>query len=224
MSYIVAARLGNASNDLAELVCKRLVKQDGRTVRVAGPNGDLVCSYSAKRYRKDKVMHEKDLAKAERLIAKGEPGKRAKFIKGGSKVYEMDIDRINRAKSLLGIKGYYTNIPREQLSNKEVITRYHDLWQVEKAFRMAKSDLGARPVFHRMETAVRTHLLICFVALMMAKAMELRTKRSLRNCIDALWKVTDATLYHPETQKRTTIRSNIPLETRQILRKLKVPY
>jgi len=169
-------------------------------------------------------MHEKDLAKAERLITKGEPGKRAKFIKPGSKVYVMDMHRINRAKSLLGIKGYYTNIPREQLSNKEVITRYPGLWHVEKAFRMAKSDLGARLVFHRMETAVRTHLLICFVALMMAKAMELRTKRSLRNCIDALWKVTDATLYHPKTEKRTTIGSNIPLETRQILRKLKVPY
>ena len=219
MSYIVAARLAGSSQELVDQVCKRMVKKDGRTVRVASPHGDMICSYSAKRYRKDKVMLEKDIAKAQQLIAKGEPGKRAKFITGGKKGYVLDQDRVKRAKRLLGIKGYCTNIPKNKLDNRSVIARYHDLWQVEKAFRMAKSDLAARPIFHRAETAIRTHLLICFVALIMARAIETRTALSLRNVIDALWSVTDAALYHPQTKERMTIRSRITPETQQILRK-----
>jgi len=219
LSYIVAARLASSSQDLIDQVCKRIVKKDGRTVRVESPHGDMICSYSAKRYRKDKIMHEKDIAKAQLLVAKGEPGKRAKFVKGGKKGYVLDKDRVKRAKQLLGIKGYCTNIPKQKLDNRSVIARYHDLWHVEKAFRMTKSDLAARPIFHRAETAVRTHLLICFVALVMARVIETRTSLSLRKFIDLLWPVTDATLYHPKTKERITIRSNIPLDTHQILRK-----
>jgi len=84
---------------------------------------------------------------------------------------------------------------------------------------MAKSDLAARPIFHRAETAVRTHLVICFVALIMARVIGTRTSLSLRNVIDLLWTVTDATLYHPQTKERITIRSHIPLDAQQILRK-----
>jgi len=219
MSYIVAARLASSSEEVVEQVCKRKVKRDGRTVRVASPHGDMVCSYSAKRYRKDKVMHEKDIAKAQLLIGKGEPGRRAKFIKGGKKGYVLDEDRVRRAKRLLGIKGYCTNIPKQKLDDRSVIARYHDLWHVEKAFRIAKSDLAARPIFHRAGTAVRTHLLICFAALIMARVIGTRTSLSLRNVIDLLWTVTDATLYHPQTKERITIRSQIALDAQQMLRK-----
>ena len=224
MTYIVAARLASSSEELVDQVCKRLVKKDGRTVRVKSPHGDMVCAFSSKRYKKDKATHEKDLAKANLLVAKGEPGKRAKFVKGGKKGYTLDVQRVKRAERLWGIKGYCTNLPREQLDNKTVIARYHDLWHVEKAFRMAKSDLAARPIFHFKEVAIRVHLLVCFIALVMARSIELKTGLSIRAVVDALWKVTDATLYHPTTQKRITIRSNIPDQTEQILRKLKTPY
>lgn len=224
MTYIVAARLANASDQLLDLICKRLVREDGRTVRVKSPHGDMVCSFSSKRYKKDKATHEKDLAKAKLLVAKGEPGKRAKFIKGGKQGYALDLQRIERAERLWGIKGYCTNIPRTILDNKRVIARYHDLWRVEKAFRMTKSDLAARPIFHFTEDPIRIHLLICFMALIVARAAELRTGLSIRAVVDALWTVTDATLYHPMTKKRLTIRSNIPIQTQTILRKLKVPY
>lgn len=224
MSYIVAARLASASDQLLDLVCKRMVREDGRTIRVKSPHGDMICSFSSKRYRKDKATHEKDLVKAKLLVAKGKPGKRAKFVKGGKQGYALDVQRIERAERLWGIKGYCTNIPRAMLDNKRVIARYHDLWQVEKAFRMTKSDLAARPIFHFTEEPIRIHLLICFIALIVARAAELRTGLSIRAVVDALWKVTDATLYHPMTQKRITIRSNIPEQTQKILRKLNVPY
>ena len=168
---------------------------------------------------------DKALAKAELMVAKGQSGKRAKFVKAGSKdSHQLDQERIERARRLLGVKGYCTNIPEQELDNASVIARYHDLWRVEKAFRMTKSDLAARPIFHFTEDPIRIHLLICFMALILARAAELRTGLSIRAVVDALWTVTDATLYHPMTNKRVTIRSNIPIQTRTILRKLKVPY
>lgn len=224
MTYIVAARLASASDQLVDQVCKRLVMEDGRTVRVKSPHGDMICSFSSKRYKKDKATHEKDLAKAKLLVAKGEPGKRAKFVKGGKQGYALDEQRIARTERLLGIKGYCTNIPRSKLDNKSVIARYHDLWHVEKAFRMAKSDLATRPIFHFNETPIRVHLSICFMALVMARMIEQRTGMSIRAVMDAIWKITDAVLYHPQTQKRITIRANIPAPTAQILRKLGMPY
>ena len=225
MSYIVAARLANAPQGIIDQVCKGLGQQDGRMIRVPSAHGDMVCSFSAKRYKKDKHTHEKALAKAELLISKAEPGKRAKFVKTKAKDgYELDKDRVQRAQHLLGVKGYCTNIPPAQLDNASVIARYHDLWHVEKAFRMAKSDLASRPIFHFNATAIRVHLLICFLALVMARAIEMRTGVSLRQTIDALWKVTDARLYHRATKQQTVLRSVMPKQTETLLALLGGPY
>src|SRR5699024_1442214 len=57
-----------------------------------------------------------------------------------------------------GLKGYVTNIPTETMSGSAVIGAYHDLWEVEASFRLTKSDLAARPVFHRTCEAIEAHL------------------------------------------------------------------
>ena len=225
ISYIVAARLANSAQGFITQVSKALGQQDGRIIRLPSPHGDMVCSFSSKRYKKDKHTHEKAVAKAQLLIGKGEPGKRARFVKTNAKDgYELDKDRVKRAEQLLGVKGYCTNIPQTQLDNASVIARYHDLWHVEKAFRMAKSDLASRPIFHFNQTAIRVHLLICFIALVMARAIEMRTGTSLRQAIDAIWKVTDARLYHPATEQHYILRSTLSDQTKKFLGLLRVPY
>ena len=60
----------------------------------------------------------------------------------------------------------------------EVIAKYHDLWHVEKSFRMSKSDLAARPMFHRMREAIEAHLTIVFAALAVSHAIQSRTDSS----------------------------------------------
>ena len=129
-----------------------------------------------------------------------------------------------KATSLLGIKGYCTNIPEKDLSSMGVIARYHDLWQVEKAFRMAKNDLAARPIYHRTEMAVRSHILICFAAMIMGRTMELATNKPLRVIIDALWAVSDARLFHQPTSTEHRLRSPVPPSTLELLRKLNMSY
>lgn len=225
MSYIVAARLAGSSKALIEQVSSALGQQHGRTIRLPGPHGDMVCSFSLKRYKKDMHTLDKAIAKAELLVGKGEPGKRAKFVKTKAKEgYQLDKDRIDRARLLLGVKGYCTNIPEAQLDNASVIARYHDLWHVEKAFRMAKSDLAARPLFHFSAEAIRVHLLICFIALAMARSMEVKTGYPLRQIVDALWKVTDARLQNPITGQYTILQSPLSVQAHKIMDSLGVSY
>jgi transposase len=65
-----------------------------------------------------------------------------------------------RAQSLVGLKGYLTNLDATVMAAAEVIGKYHDLWHVERSFRMSKSDLRARPMFHRTRDAIEAHLTI----------------------------------------------------------------
>jgi transposase len=64
-----------------------------------------------------------------------------------------------------------TNLPDEEPSS--LWKTYMQLVQAEKAFRMEKSDLGMRPVFHQKEHRVQAHIFICFLALAMYKSLEL---------------------------------------------------
>ncbi|MDK6265778.1 transposase, partial [Escherichia coli] len=65
--------------------------------------------------------------------------------------------------ALAGIKGYETN--RLDLDAGAVIGFYRQLFRIEKSFRMAKSDLRARPIFHRKEDSIQAHLTIVMVAM-----------------------------------------------------------
>ena len=112
-----------------------------------------------------------------------------------------EFDTVLQAKTekLLGVKGYVTNIPEKTMSSAEVVAYYHDLWHVEQAFRMSKSDLQARPIFHRTQEAIRAHMLVCFMGLMMGKYLEINTKRSLRQIRKELLQVHEAHIRNEQT-------------------------
>ena len=112
-----------------------------------------------------------------------------------------EFDTVLQAKTekLLGVKGYVTNIPEKTMSSTEVVAYYHDLWHVEQAFRMSKSDLQARPIFHRTQEAIRAHMLVCFMGLMMGKYLEINTKRSLRQIRKELLQVHEAHIRNEQT-------------------------
>ena len=118
------------------------------------------------------------------------------------------------------MKGYYTNVSETVLSDKEIIDRYHDLWHVEHSFRIAKSDLASRPIFHYSEQAIASHILICFTALMIAKYLESLTKLSLRQIIDAIWQIKEVLLLNTLTDTSFTIQSDFSLLAKDILRKI----
>ena len=63
---------------------------------------------------------------------------------------------------------------------------------VEQAFRMSKTDLRTRPIFHYTHDAIKAHVLLCFMALMVGKFLEIKTGLSLRRVRDILWNVHEA--------------------------------
>lgn len=192
ISYIVGARLANANLNLIKQIHDRLKDKEGTIIRLPSIHGDLICDFSIKRYKKQLNDLNKQIKKAEDYVAKKESGKRAKFVKQLSKeVVELNKTLIEKHKLLLGIKGYCTDIPESELSNQQVIERYHNLWRIEQSFRMSKSDLETRPIFHHKEDAIRSHVLICFTALIIEKYLELSTNLSLAKIRDLIWDITE---------------------------------
>ena len=62
----------------------------------------------------------------------------------------------------------------------EVVQRYKSLADIERGFRVLKSDIEIGPVFHRLPRRIRAHSLICFMALILYRVMRMRLKASGR--------------------------------------------
>jgi transposase len=84
-------------------------------------------------------------------------------------------------------KGYVTNLRAcpdgTPVTPEFVISAYHQLFQIEKSFRMAKSDLQARPVYHRTRDSIEAHLTIVFAALAVSRWIEATTSWSIRKFV-----------------------------------------
>jgi transposase len=228
-SYIVGARLGKISlNKAINLHGYFNYNPDHERYFIeCSPYGTFVADYSVKRAKKDKRDREKQLEKANAKIKDNTASHATKFVKITKKAsYTLNKDLIEKAQMMEGIKGYYTNLDLVMATEpKLVIDRYHDLWHVEKAFRMAKTDLLARPIYHYKKKSIETHLLIVFIGLCLSRALEITTNISLARIIALLWEVEDITLVDPKTHESYSKRSSkITRELTHLLNKLKTLY
>lgn len=224
ISYIVGARLGNISAKLIEQIDKSLPRQDGENIRIKTDIGFLICSYSATRYRKDKYEMEKQIQKAKSLIESPSKNKKLKFTKSSGEKIEINEALIEKTKKLLGVKGYYTNLGEEVVNNKMVMERYHELYKIEQAFRISKNDLQTRPIFHFKEQPIKLHILICFMALVISKHIELDARQSIKKFITECKKITDARIFNQITSKEMTIRTKLTPEIVKIMQSLNLPH
>lgn len=209
INYIVGARLGNLSGNLIAKIEKNIKREDGKTIRIATDNGYLICSFSSLRYRKDKYEMEKQIEKAKYVVTNPSKSKKLKFTTSKNQKWELNDKLIEKTTKLLGIKGYYTDLEEEQVSNQTIIDRYHELYRIEQAFRISKSDLQTRPIFHYKEEPIKLHLLICFMALVISKHVELKSNWSIKKFVHECKKVTDARLINQITGKEMKIRAKI---------------
>lgn len=224
LNYIVGARLGNLSGDKIEEIDQMLLRKDGHTIRIKTDNGDLICSYSSLRYRKDKYEMQKQIDKAKSIIEKRAPNRMAKFTKANNQLIELNEALIQKTEKLLGIKGYYTNLDQATADNQTIIDRYHELYRIEQAFRISKNDLQTRPIFHYKEEPVRMHILICFMALVVAKHIELKTGDSIRKFITECKKVSEGRMLNHITNKEIRFKGQITPRTAEYLSKLSAPH
>jgi len=105
-----------------------------------------------------------------------------------------------------------------------VIERYHELYRVEQAFRVAKSDLETRPMFHFKEEPIKLHLLICFLALVISKHIEIKTGISIRRFNTEAKKVADARMLNKLTGKEVIVAGKLNQSAENILSKLNLLY
>jgi transposase len=175
--YILGARIKNMDAPTATLALG-LRRIDGKSEEFnLTDRKRLIVHYSAKRAKTDNHYRERGLMKLEEDEASGRLTKEDlthrgyKYflsLKGETKV-KVDRSKIQEAQRWDGLKGYVTNT---SLSKDEVLAGYRALWQIERSFRVAKSNLAARPIYHRLEHRIRTHICLCFAALKVHKKLE----------------------------------------------------
>jgi transposase len=174
-----------------------------------------IWAYSAKRARRDqKTLHAQE-ARAKAVVNGERAAKSARFVKTVAGGRTLDEASLARAQSLVGLKGYVTNLDVRVMAGAEVIGKYHDLWHVERSFRMSKTDLEARPMFHRTREAIEAHLTIVFTALAVAHCIQERSGLAIANVIKQLRPLRSATIVINGANQ--TFPPQIPEPQRKIL-------
>lgn len=177
--FILGARIKNeARATKEEILTKTKTLIDGQSVIVSKSDGTkLVVSYSDKRKKKDEYNRKKGVKKLEQKIKYGRLTKESinnrgynKFLELKNEVLvELDENKIKEDGKWDGLKGYVTNT---ELNPDEIISNYRHLWQIEKAFRISKTDLKVRPIYHYTRKRIESHICIAFVAYTIWKELE----------------------------------------------------
>jgi transposase len=175
--YILGARIKNEKDEIKREILNYNYSE-GDILSIPKDNGRrLIINFSTKRAKKDAYNRERGLKRLEKKVKSGKLTKSNinnrgynKFLKlDGNINIEIDYSKIKQDKLWDGLKGYVTNT---KLNNKKVISSYKDLWYVERAFRMSKTDLRIRPIYHRLKDRIEAHICLSFAAYAIYKELE----------------------------------------------------
>lgn len=178
-SFILGARIKNESDVSKQKIleqARRIKDQEGFDLQKAD-SSRLIVTYSKQRRKKDAYGRERGLARLRQRIKSGILTKKHINNRGYNKFLalkgnvEISIDETKVRQDSLwdGLKGYITNT---DLSVEKVVENYRQLWQIEKAFRISKTDLRIRPVYHYRRKRIEAHICIAFVAYTIYKELE----------------------------------------------------
>jgi transposase len=177
--FIIGARIKNESEDVKLEILKNAEgMKDGESFVLTKENDiRLIITYADKRARKDVHNRNKGLKKLRARVATGKITKEQinnrgynKFlVLSGEVKADVDEEKVKEDEKWDGLKGYVTNTT---LESKKVVEHYGHLWQIEKAFRISKTDLRIRPIFHYKKRRIEAHICISFVAYAIWKELE----------------------------------------------------
>lgn len=175
--YIIGARLKNEPESIKKQILKTQFSE-GQVIRInkAGRTR-LIVNYATNRAVKDEHNRIRGLQRLEKQVKAGKLTKSSINNKGYNKylrlqgdiTIEIDYEKFSQDKVWDGLKGYATNT---KLTDKQVIENYKNLWHIEKAFRMSKTDLRIRPIYHRLKHRIEAHICISFTAYCIYKELE----------------------------------------------------
>ena len=183
--YILGARIKNESKAITTQIQALQLENGASATLHKDNNTKLIISYSLARAKKHNANREKGITKLEKQIKTGKLTKAQINNKGYNKFLKMngeikivvDLTKITADKKWYDLKGFMTNT---NLSKEAVIENYGHLWQIEKAFRVAKTDLKIRPIYHCVQRRIEAHICLAFLAYKFNKELErqLREKQS----------------------------------------------
>jgi transposase len=183
--FILGARIKSEAKKVKEEILSLSLK-NGESAVINKGNLKLIITYSDDRAKKDRYNREKGIRKLEKQIRRGRLTKASinnrgynKFLNlQGEIMVAIDQQKVTLDAKWDGLKGYLTNA---KLSKNNIIENYQHLWQIEKAFRIAKSDLKIRPIYHRLQRRIEAHICISFAAYKLYKELERQLKSKKAN-------------------------------------------
>ncbi len=184
--YILGARIKSTSNEIKEkIISLNLNEEKDIDTIILSKTQKMIISYSLKRAKKDKYTREKNFEKLKIKVKSGNLTKSHLNNKGYNKYLilsdsktkiTIDKNKYNYDSKFDGLKGFITN--DNSLNKNQIIEHYTNLWHIERAFRISKTDLKIRPIYHRLEHRIYSHILISFVAYTVYKEFERKLKDS----------------------------------------------
>ena len=176
-SFILGARIKNESKSVIKKI-EQIEFSDGQIAKITKEdNTHLIVSFSESRAKKDLSNRERGLKRLEKNLNAGRLTKSNINNRGYNKYLNMqgelkiaiNYEKFKADNKWDGLKGYITNT---DLTGSEVIENYNNLWKIEKAFRISKTDLKIRPIYHRLRDRIEAHICISFVSYILFKELE----------------------------------------------------
>lgn len=233
--FILGARIKSETRDMKRMILAAArTLSDGESTRIDFENEQsLIISYSSKRARKDHHNREKGLKRIRESLRKGQLTKEHINKRGYNKFLTMhgnvtisvDEEKITQDTQWDGLKGYITN---SSLPENEVIGQYRELWKIERAFRISKTDLRVRPIYHRKGERIEAHLCIAFAAYAVYKEIErmLEAKDvniSTAKAIELSKTIFQITFKIPNSEEKITIFNQMSEEQKILIDVLGAP-
>lgn len=209
IQFVVGARISSLSIKMVDQIVKELNKKDRANTEVPYKSYRLLTDYSTKRANKDIHDLNKQWERAKTSITKPDNiTRRYRFITGSKKTdYSLNSSLKEKAENIAGIKGYLTNT---KLSASIITEKYHNLWKVEKAFRITKSDLEARPIFLRLDETIKAHITIIFASLAISRLLEIQTGESIHQILKITSRIFTHTIRNKKTKQTTILETKLP--------------
>jgi transposase len=150
--------------------------EDGKQHKL---NENLIVSYSEKRAKKDWHDRERLIEKAKKMLdnpaniksSNKRGGKKYLIGSGGSETFSLDEKLIESDSKFDGYYGIQTS--EKEMAAPEIIEAYRTLWRIEESFRVMKSTLEVRPIFHWKPKRIQGHFVVCFLSFMLERKLEM---------------------------------------------------
>lgn len=210
-SYILGARIKNETENIKEKILS-LNLDDNQFAEIHKDDQQrIVVHYSRSRANNDSKNRNKGMERLKKLLATGKLTKKHINNKGYNKYLKLkgdvtiiiDEEKFKEDAKWDGLKGYATNT---KLQAQQVMDYYRQLWQVERTFRITKTDLKIRPIYHYKKRRIEAHICIAFAACKLYKELEHQLKKKKSNlsaekALDIMKTIFGLTLRMPQSQQ-----------------------